>query len=75
MNSPKLTIQQDKIIVNYSLLYIVTTKCQVLLIVQIDPAIAQVVSYWLLTEVARVQILVRLCGIYGGQMALGQVFS
>jgi hypothetical protein len=38
-------------------------------------AIAQAVSRWLPTAAARVQTRVWSSGIYGGQMALGQVFS
>jgi hypothetical protein len=36
---------------------------------------AQAVSHWLSTAAARVRAQVRLYGFYGGQMALGQVFS
>jgi hypothetical protein len=38
-------------------------------------AIAQAVSRWLPTAAARVRARVWSCGICGGQVALGQVFS
>jgi hypothetical protein len=37
-------------------------------------AVAQAVSRWLPTMAAQVRVQAA-CGIYGGQMALGQVFS
>jgi hypothetical protein len=37
--------------------------------------IAQAVSRWLPTAAAQVRARVRACGICGGQMTLGQVFS